>query len=102
MKINKNGLLPAVELIGYVFLITQFMLNGEKFFGQINKSLGPIMFLTVFCFSALTCSLIVFYKPYMLLMDKKGKEAGELVLSTAKWLGLFVMLVIVGVAMMSG
>lgn len=101
MKINKTGLWPAVELIGYVFLITQFMLNGEKFFGQINKTLGPIMFLTVFCFSALTCSLIVFYKPYMLLMDKKGKEAGVLVLSTAKWLGFFVILVIAVVAMLS-
>jgi len=101
MKLNKEGLLPSLELVGYIFLITQFLNNGEKFFGQINKSLGPIMFLTVFCFSALTCGLIVFYKPYLLFVDKKGKEAMRLVLSTTKWLGVFVLLVILAVALMS-
>ena len=42
--------------------------------------------------------LIVFYKPYMLFVDKKGKEAGQLVLSTAKWLGIFLALIIATVA----
>lgn len=101
MKINKNGLLPAIELIGYVFLVTQFLANGEKFFVNINKSLGPIMFLTMFCFSVLTCGLIVFYKPYMLFVDKKGKEAMNLVLWTTKWLGVFAVAVVVVVAILS-
>lgn len=101
MKINKDGLIPAIELVAYVLLITQFIANGEKFFAHINKSLGPMMFLIVFCFSVLTCGLIVFYKPYMLFVGKKGKEAGELVLATVKWLGAFVIVVIAVVAMMS-
>lgn len=101
MKINKNGLIPAIELVAYVLLITQFIANGEKFFAHINKLLGPMMFLTVFCFSVLTCGLIVFYKPYMLFVGKKGKEAGQLVLSTAKWLGVFVLCVIGVVGVMS-
>ena len=46
---------------------------------------APLVFLTMFCFSVLTCGLIVFYQPYMLFIDKKGKEAGQLVLATAKW-----------------
>jgi hypothetical protein len=77
------------------------MANGEKFFGNVNKSLGPIMFLSMFCFSALVCGLIVFYKPYLLFLDKKGKEAINLVMWTTRWLGMFLIIVILGVVMIS-
>ena len=59
------------------------------------------MFLTLFCFSVLTCGLIVFYKPYQLFVEKKGKEAMRLVVATTKWLGLFAALVVIFVALLS-
>jgi hypothetical protein len=97
----KEGFIQAAEVVGYVILMTQFMTNGEKFFAHLNKSIGPIMFLTMFCFSVLACGLIVFYKPYLLFVDKKGKEAIQLVLATTKWLGAFALVVIAVVAMLS-
>lgn len=98
---NKNGFYQATGVFGYVVLLAQLMINGERFFPHIDKSLGPIMFLTLFCFSVLACGLIVFYKPYMLFTDKKGKEAMGLVLATTKWLGMFAVVIIVVVAIMS-
>jgi len=96
-----KGFVPAVELIGYVALMTQFLNNGEKFFGNLNKSIGPIMFLTMFCFSVLVCGLIVFYEPYMLFVNKKGGEAMKLVKCTTKWLGIFILTIIAVVVMLS-
>jgi hypothetical protein len=37
----------------------------------------------------------------MLFVDKKGKEAMALVLATTKWLGIFALIVIVVVAILS-
>lgn len=100
MKVKK-GFAPAMGILLYVILFAQLIIRGEQLFPHINKSYGPIMFLTLFCFSALTCGLIVFYQPYLLFIDKKAKEAGELVLTTAKWLGVFALVTIAFVVVMS-
>jgi len=97
----KEGFYQAAGVFGYVVLFGTMINNGEALFPNINKTFGPIMFLTLFCFSVLACGLIVFYKPYMLFIDKKRREAGELVLSTAKWLGVFVAIIVAVVVMMS-
>ena len=97
----KAGLIQAAEVFAYVIVFTQLMVNGGMLFPKIdNKNLAPIMFLTLFCFSVLACGLMVFYKPYLLFVDKKGKEAGQLVLATTKWLGVFAIVTVVFVAMM--
>ncbi|MBP9670298.1 hypothetical protein KBD75_02765, partial [Candidatus Woesebacteria bacterium] len=85
-------------IVGYIALFTVFITSVQKFMPGPDPVWAPLVFLTIFCFSALTCGLIVFYKPYMLFVDKKGKEAGQLVLSTAKWLGIFLALIIATVA----
>ena len=100
MKLKK-GLAPAAGIFSYVIVFAQLITRGEQLFPHINKSFGPIMFLTLFCFSVLTCGLIVFYQPYLLFIDKKPKEAGELVVATAKWLGVFALLVIAWVVVVS-
>ena len=98
---KQEGLLPAMEVFGYVVLFTTLMTNGGKLFPQINKTLAPVMFLTLFCFSVLACGLIVFYKPYLLFVEKKGKEAMSLVVATTKWLGVLAVMVVVLVALLS-
>jgi len=102
MKINKTGLLPALEIVGYIAIFTAFIMSAQKFMHGPDPWWSPLLFLSLFCFSALTCVLIVFYKPYLLFIDKKQKEAGQLVLATTKWLGGMVLLVIAFVVMMSG
>lgn len=85
-----RGLLPALGLVSYIVLIAGFMGQAQNIFGKIDNFYGPILFLTLFVFSAMVCSLIVFYEPYKLFLDKKGKEALTLVVSTVKWLSVFV------------
>ncbi len=98
---SKEGLIQAAEVVGYVGLFTLFISSADNLFPNINKTFGPMLLLTLFCFSVLTCGLMVFYKPYMLFVDKKGKEAMQLVLSTTKWLGIFVLVIMLFVAMLS-
>lgn len=96
-----RGLLPALGIVGYISLFTVFIMSANKFMPGPDPTWAPLVFLTIFCFSALTCGLIVFYKPYLLFIDKKAKEAGELVLATAKWLGIFAVMIIIGVVVFS-
>jgi hypothetical protein len=37
----------------------------------------------------------------MLFVDKKGKEAGQLVLATAKWLGVMVVVIVISLILVS-
>ena len=91
----------ATLVLGYVVLFTMLITNGERLFPRINQTFAPMMFLTLFCFSVLLCGLMVFYKPYMLFVDKKRKEAAELVLATTKWLGVLTVVVVALVTMLS-
>ncbi len=97
----KEGFTQAVGVVAYAALFTLFVTNGERMMPDINETFAPLMFLTLFCFSVLACGLIVFYKPYMLFVDKKGKEAMMLVLATTKWLGVLAVLIVAFVIMMS-
>ncbi len=95
-----KGLKPALGIVGYISLFTVFITSANKFMPGPDPAWAPLVFLTMFCFSVLTCGLIVFYQPYMLFIDKKGKEAGQLVLATAKWLGIFLVVIVASVMVM--
>lgn len=97
-----KGLIPALQIVMYVGLFTLFIAFGSQVFPNIdNTRIGPLMFLTMFCFSVLTCGLIVFYRPYMLFMENKGKEAISLVVHTTKWLGILAVIIMILVAVIS-
>lgn len=89
-----TGFKPALGIVGYVAVFTAFIMSANKYMPGPDPAWAPLVFLTLLCFSVLTCGLIVFYKPYMLFIDKKGKEAGQLVLGTAKWLGVFAAIIV--------
>lgn len=89
-----NGFAPALGIVGYVALFTVFIMSANKVIPGPDPAWAPLVFLTLLCFSVLTCGLIVFYKPYTLFIDKKGKEAGDLVLATTKWLGILAVVIL--------
>ncbi len=76
----------------YIALIGLFISNANAVFPKIGNLWGPILFLLLFSTSALICGLIVFYKPYKLFFAGKKKEAAEVVISTAAWLALVLIL----------
>jgi hypothetical protein len=91
---DKAGFVQALGIVSYVTLFTGIITSVGKFMPGPDPWWAPLVVLTLLCFSVLTCGLIVFYKPYMLFIDKQAKEAGQLVLSTAKWLGILTIIIV--------
>jgi len=90
----KQGFLQAIGIVLYCTLVATFMWNIEKVMVGKPPFFAPIAFLTLLCTSALTCALIVFYKPYKLFFEGKKKEAVDAVVSTAGFLFVFVVILL--------
>ncbi len=97
MKIRKEGFLQALGVSLYITFIGLIMGNGNALFGNINVPIGPILVLFLFSTSAMICGTIVFYHPYKLFVAGKTKDALEVVISTAAFLFIFLILFLVGV-----
>lgn len=98
--LSSEGFLPSLGLSLYVGLVTLLISQGNALFGNSKEAmryLGPLLFLMLFVVSAMVSALIVFYKPYLLFMQNKGKEALQLVLSTTKWLAVFLSAILLGI-----
>lgn len=90
-KIIRLGFYQSLSLAIYCTAIGTFFWNADKIFGKKPSHFAPVAFLTLFLFSALTCGLIVFYNPYRMFFEGKKKDAADLVLATAGWLFMFVL-----------
>lgn len=88
-----EGFWQALRVAVYMSLVSTVMSHGNEWFGKVDQTVGPIMFLLLFGVSVLVCALLVFAKPYKLFTEKKGTEALELVIATTKWLAVFLLLV---------
>ncbi len=92
--------LQALGLIAYCSLISLIFWRGEQWFGRVPNFLGPFLMLIILCTSALTCGLIVFGYPVKLyLKTKKFDQPLKLVLSTAAWLVVFSLLIMLGIGL---
>lgn len=90
----------ALGLIGYCSLISLVFWRGEQWFGRVPNFLGPFLMLIILCTSALICGLIVFSCPVKLyLKTKKFDQPLQLVLSTAAWLVVFSLLIMLGISL---
>lgn len=88
----KQGFVQALGVLAYCLLVGLFMWNANSIVGQPKSFLGPVAFLTLFSTSALVCALIVGFKPYQLFLAGKKKEAVNVILSTAVFLFIFLIL----------
>lgn len=91
-----RGLGQAAAIAAYCGGVGFFAFNVLRNADGPDTFLAPVGFLLLFSVSALICSLIVFYQPYLLFVANKKKDAAELVAFTAVW--LFVILIVVGSA----
>lgn len=87
------GFLQALGLSIYCALVGIVFWNGNNWFGKMGNSFGPFAMLSLFVVSALICALIALGYPFIIFWDKKNtKKALQLVLYTAGWLLLFVVI----------
>jgi hypothetical protein len=92
--------LQALGLIGYCCLIALVFWRGEQWFGRVPNFLGPFLMLIILCTSALICGLLVFgYPAKLYLKTKKFDQPLKLVLSTAAWLVVFSLLIMLGITL---
>lgn len=96
----RQGFLQALGVAAYCTLVGLFMWNSNHIFGPMNNFLGPVLVLVLLSASALTCGLIVFYKPYKLFFAGKKSEAIEVVVSTSVFLFTIFLVFLLGLVLL--
>jgi hypothetical protein len=95
---NKSGFLQAFGVLAYCSLVGLFILNAENIIGGVDRTFGPIIFLLLFSTLVLICAVIVLLKPYKVFVEGKKKEALDIIVSTALWLFVFVIVAFSAIA----
>lgn len=93
-KLIQRSFLNALGVTAYVAVIATIMQNGERIFGQVNQTLAPIAFLTLFVLSAAVTGSLVLGKPVLMYLDNQKSEAVKLFLYTLGWLALAVVILL--------
>lgn len=93
-KIVWRSFLNALGTIAYVSVIATLMQNGEKIFGEMDTTTGPIAFLTMFVLSAAVTSGLVLGKPILLYLNNQKTEAIKMFIFTLCWLALAVIILL--------
>ena len=92
--LGKIAFYQAFGFITYAGLVSLILWNANKLFGNVTNFWGPLLFLTLFVFSALISALIVLGYPFILFWEKKDTmNALKLVIKTAEWLFVFLLVV---------
>lgn len=85
-----NALLTSAYIAG----IATLMRNGEKIFGNMDKTTGPIAFLMLFVVSAGITGSLVAGKPLLMYFNGQKSEAVKLFVYTLLWLALATLILI--------
>ena len=88
-RLMKLGMSQAVGVTIYCATIGILFWKGNQIFSNTPNYFGPVAVLLLFSASALICGLLVFYRPFKMFVDGKGKEAADLVFFTALWVFAF-------------
>lgn len=94
-KIQKTALIDSLLTTLYIVGISLFFTVMSKFkLGNDNNFLAPIVFLSLFVFSATLTGYLMLGKPALMYIDGKKKEAVSLLGYT---LGFFFLFTLIGV-----
>jgi hypothetical protein len=84
------GFLQALGVAAYCSLVGLLLMYGSAVFGKQPRFSATVLFLVLFCTSALVCAIITFgYPVFLFWVKKQTREALKLVVYTAGWLVLF-------------
>ena len=93
-KLISRSLLNALGTIAYVSVIATIMQNGQKIFGDMNQTTGPIAFLTLFVLSASVTGGLVLGKPVLMYLNNEKSGAIKLFIYTLAWLAVAVIILL--------
>lgn len=90
------SLMQAGVVIFYCSLVATIFAYGNLLFGRLPTYSAPFLLLLLFSTSALICGLSVFgYPLYIYLKNKALDESLKIILLTAFWLIIFVLIVLI-------
>lgn len=88
------GFVHSFLASAYVALVSWFLFNGEKFFGQQEDNfLMPAALLMLFVLSAAITALLVFGRPVYLFLSGAKKDSVKLLFWTIGWLIVFTLII---------
>ncbi|MEW5805918.1 MAG: hypothetical protein AB1756_00950 [Acidobacteriota bacterium] len=91
-----SGFLQAVLVFIYCALVAMVFQNGELWFGKIQEPfVGILLFLLLFCTSALLCVLFVGAYPLRLYLSNPAENLKK-ALAVLGWSGAWLLLFIFG------
>ncbi len=85
----------ALGTVAYICLVVLGIFNAEKFLGEKETILVPMMMLMLFVLSATITSSLVLGRPLMMYLNGQKVEAVKLFLYTVGWLALYTAIFIV-------
>lgn len=70
------GFLSSLLTVGYIAGVAGIIFQGEKWFGGVDPGWwAPVMFLSLFVFSALVTSTLMLGRPVWLYMNGENRQA---------------------------
>ena len=95
LKTLRNTVISAV----YIFGVSQLLVHGEKWFGQLS-AIGPFVLLLLFSLSAAVVGGLVFGESIRLAMDGKKQDAVTAALMSIGWLAVITVVAFALVALL--
>ncbi len=89
MRVLLLGLLQAAGVLAYVTGVGSVVANGDRLFGEMKTTLGPVAFLLLFVVSACVTGFLVLGLPAFFFVKGRQREAVLLFFSTLGWLVVF-------------
>jgi len=93
-KLALQAVSNSLATFAYISVVAWVMINGERFFGSgpDDDIRGPLLFLTLFVFSAMVTGTLLLGRPIYYFLNGKKQEAVKLVAYTI--LSMFVLVVL--------
>jgi len=94
-QVVKQSFINTLLAVIYISLVALFLTNAENWFGSANQLFGVTIMLMLFSLSALVVGGLLVVRPLLLYIDGKKKEAVSIIVYSAGWLFMFVVIALV-------
>lgn len=84
---TRNPVLNALTAVAYIFIVALFMSQAEALLDPV-PILAPVIFLSLFVFSAATMGYLFLGQPVQMYLDGAKKEAVDFFLKTLLTFGV--------------
>lgn len=79
---TKNPVINALAASGYIAVVAFGIFNAESYLGPVDTVIAPILFLSLFVFSAAVMGYLFLYQPLLLILGGEQEKGIALFLQT--------------------